>query len=214
MCSLDLSDPRGKAKGNRFLLASLNMDAILAEATIYRRRQALQRTTKGPGLQDAYDKTLERVRRQGGSKSRLGMEALMWISHCGRPLGSQELCHALGIEVGMEDFSIQNVLSIKTVLGYTLGLVTIDEEASTPRLLHFTLQEYLGQHPTLFVTAHSMMAETCLTYLNCRSIRALPQNLDNFLEKTPFLKYATYFWGDHAARGGDGASEISSVATS
>jgi len=177
------------------------MDAILAEATIYQRRLALDRMTKGPGLQDAYDKTLNRIRQQGGSKSRLGMEALMWISHCERPLRSQELWHALGVQLGAEDFSIQNVLSIRTVLGYTLGLVTLDEKASRPHLLHLTLQEYLGQHPTLFATAHSMMAEICLTYLNCLSIRALPPNLDNVLDAKPFLEYATCFRGDHAARG-------------
>jgi len=193
------------------------MDAVLAEATIHQRRQALHRITKGIGLQDAYDTTLNRISQQGGSKSRLGMDALMWISHCERPLGSLELCHALGVELGTEDFSIQNAPSIRTVLGYTLGLAIIDNEASTLRLLHFTLQEYLGQHSTLFVTAHSMMAEICLTHLNSRSIRALRPNLDivrrpffgppkwpgldDALRQTPFLEYATCFWGAHVARG-------------
>ena len=185
----------------RFLLASLNMDAILAEGTIHRRRQALDRMTKGFGLQDAYDTTLDRIRQQGGSRARLGMEALMWISRCERPLGSQELCNALGVESGSEDFSFQNVPSIRTVLCYTLGLVTIDDQGSTPRLLHFTLQEYLGQHPTLFVTADSMMAEICLTYLNSQSVWALAPDPEKALEIAPFLEYATCFWGAHAARG-------------
>ena len=185
----------------RFLIASLKIDAVLAEATIHQRRQALHRMTKGLGLQDAYDTTLGRIRQQGGSKARLGMKALMWISRCERPLRSLELCNALGVGIGAEEFSMQNVPSIRTVLGYTLGLATIDEEASTLRLLHFTLQEYLGQHPTLFVTAHSLMAETCLTYLNSRLVLALPLDLDKALETTPFLEYATCFWGTHAARG-------------
>jgi len=146
------------------------------------------------------------------------MEALMWISRSEQPFGSRELCHALGVELGAEDFSIENVPSIRTVIGYTLGLVTIDETASRPRLLHFTLQEYIGEHPTLFVTAHSMMAEICLTYLNSRSIRELRPNLDTVrvaspfsrpqcpglddaLRETPFLEYATCFWGAHATRG-------------
>jgi len=129
------------------------------------------------------------------------MEALMWISRCERPLGSQELCHALGVELGAEDLSTQNVPSMDTILGCTLGLVIIDQKASTPRLLHLTLQEYLEQYPILPVTAHSMMAEICLTYLNSRSVRALPPDLGNALKTTPFLKYATCFWGAHAARG-------------
>jgi len=185
----------------RLLLASLNMDAILAEATIHQKRQALGRAAQGFGLQDAYHATLDRIRQQGGSKARLGMEALMWISRSERPLESQELCHALGVELGEEGFTIQNVPSIQTVLGFTLGLVTFEEETSTPRLLHFTLQEYLEQHPTLFATADSTMAEICLTYLNCQLVRALPPDSLEALEIAPFLEYATCFWGTHAARG-------------
>jgi len=177
------------------------MDVILAEMTIHQRRRALHRMTKGLGLQDACDTTLDRIRQQGGSKSRTGMEALMWISHSERPLKSLELCHALGVELGAEDFNTHNVPLIATVLGCTLGLVTIDQEASKVRLLHFTLQEYIAQRPTLFVSAHSIMAETCLTYLNYRSIRALAPNIHNVPESTRFVEYATWFWGDHAARG-------------
>ena len=176
------------------------MDAILSEATIHQRRQALCRMTNGLGLQDAYSTTLNRIRQQDGSKARLGMEVLMWLSHCERTLKSEELCNALGVELGAEDVKIHNVPSIRTVLGCTLGLVRIDENTSTLRLLHHTLQEYLGQHPTLFVTAHSMMAEICLTYLNSRSIRASPPNLDTSAA-TPFIEYASCFWGTHAARG-------------
>ena len=205
---------------NRFLLASLNMDAILAEATIHQRRQVLHRMTAGLGLQDAYDTTLDRIRQQGGSKSKLGMEALMWVSHSERPLKLEELCHALGVELGAEELNRRNVPSICTVLGCTLGLVAVDKKESTVRLLHFTLQEYLGQYSIPFVTAHSMMAEICLTYLNYRSVLALRPNLDivrrrtavlkprirspdldDVLRATPFLEYASCFWGAHAARG-------------
>ena len=187
----------------RFLLVSLNMDTILAEATTHQKRQALLRVPQGLGLQDAYHATLDRIKQQGGSKARLGMEALMWISRSERPLGSRELCHALGVELGEEDFAIQNIPSIQTVLGFTLGLVTINEQASTPRLVHFTLQEYLEQDPTLFVKADSMMAEICLTYLNCRLVWALPPNPEEAreTETAQFLEYATCFWGTHAARG-------------
>jgi len=202
MFSLVVMSCKGRANyGLRFLLASLNMDAVLAEATIHQRRQTLHRIASGIGLHDAYDTTLNRIRQQSGSKSRLGMEALMWISHCERPLGSEELCHALGVELGAEDFSIQNVPSIKTVLGYTLGLAIIDDNALTPRLLHSTLQEYLEHHPTLFVTANSMIAEICLTYLNSTSVRALLPDPYSTLETSPFLEYSTCFWGAHATRG-------------
>ena len=180
---------------SRFLLVSLTMDAILAEVTIHRRRQALCRLSNGLGLQDAYDTTLDRIRQQGGSKKNLGMQTLMWISHSKRPLRSEELCYALGVELGVENFNVANVPSIRSVLGCTLGLVTIDEKASTLHLLHHTLQEYLRQQSTLFITPYSMMAEICLTYLNSF------QPDDPGLVEAPFVEYATCFWGTYARRG-------------
>ncbi|KAG0132801.1 hypothetical protein HOY82DRAFT_605807 [Tuber indicum] len=182
-----------------FLLVALKIDAILGEMTIHKRRQVLGEMSNGLDLSNAYEQTLNRIRQQGGGKGKLGIEALMWISRCERPLNSEELCYALGVELGEEDLNAQNVPLIQTILGCTLGLVKIDETASTVCLLHPTLQEYLGQHPTLFATAHSMMAEICLTYLNYRSIRELPPCLYTGPITTPFLEYATCFWGSHAA---------------
>jgi len=158
----------------RFLLVSLNVDAILQETTISRRRQKLGAITDGLGLGGAYSETLSRIKGQGGEKSRLGMAALMWISHAERPLKVDELCHALGVEIGSPDLDSDNVPSIRTLLSCCQGLVTVQKEASAVRLIHFTLQEYLRAHPRLFSTTHSTMAETCLSYLNSHQIKSLP----------------------------------------
>jgi len=175
------------------------MDAILAAPTVHQKRQALDRMANGLGLHDAYNTTLDRIRQQDGGKSKLGMAALMWISHCERPLRLEELRHVLGVELEVEDFTIDNIPSIETVLGCTLGLVTIDEEASTVRLLHLTLQEYLCEHPTLFVTPHSIMAEICLAYLNSTFLQEGEPGLSRVLWRSRFHEYATCFWGTHAA---------------
>ena len=130
----------------------------------------------------------------------LGMEALMWISHSERPLKGEELCHALAVEVGTTDLNTGNVPSVRTLLSCTLGLVTIDEQASTFRLVHFTLQEYILASPTLFHSPHSVIAEVCLTYLNFACIRGLPPTLPSPPPTTPFLGYASRYWGAHARR--------------
>ncbi|RPA93313.1 ankyrin [Choiromyces venosus 120613-1] len=186
-----------------FLLACLNMDTILAEPTIYKRRQALQKMANHPGLEGAYNSTLDRIRQQSGGKCKLGIEALMWISRSRRPLKKEELCHALGVESGAEDLIIDNVPSIEIVLSCTLGLIVIDEKAGTVHLLHKTLQEYLDKYSIPLATAHSMMAEICLTYLNYRSVRALSPRpghaLSKILRAMPFLDYATCCWGAYAA---------------
>jgi len=52
--------------------------------------------TGGLGLGDAYCATIERIKAQGGDKPRLGMEALMWISHAERPLSADRVPNGRG----------------------------------------------------------------------------------------------------------------------
>jgi len=185
---------------SRFLLVSLNIDAILQEPTIHLRRQRLGAMTDGFGLESVYGETLGRIKGQSGNKARFGIAALMWISHSERPLKADELCHALAVEIGSPNLNTDNVPSIGIVLICCQGLVSVDKETSTVRLIHFTLQGYLRAHPELFSTVHSTMAETCLTYLNSQEVRALSTSPAPDLQGTPFLEYSSLYWGVHAKR--------------
>ena len=93
----------------------------------------------GLELGDVYGATIERVKAQDGDKSRLGMAALMWISHAERPLQADELCRALAVRLGSTEFNTDNVPSMSTLISCCQGLITVDKEASTVRLIHFTL---------------------------------------------------------------------------
>ncbi|RPB00500.1 hypothetical protein L873DRAFT_1679841, partial [Choiromyces venosus 120613-1] len=147
-----------------FLLVTLHIDAILGEITIGGRREKLYQM--GHSLSDAYTVTIERIKKQGGGRSRSGMAALMWISLAKRPLKVPELCHALAVKVGARNLDSANVPSIQSILGCCLGLVIVDQETSTVRLIHATLQEYLQSHQDIFDSPHSNIAEVCLSYLN------------------------------------------------
>src|SRR5437879_1956371 len=138
----------------RFLLVSLNIDAILKEVTISERRQKLDAMTRGSHLGDAYATTLGRIKMQKGNRTRLGMEALMWVSNSERPLQASELCHALGVKIGSRDLDPESVPTTRILLGCSLGLLTVEESSSTVRLVHFTLQEYLSNNTSLFQSAH------------------------------------------------------------
>jgi len=151
----------------------------------------------GLGLGDAYDATIGRIKAQGGDRARLGIAALMWISYSERPLNVDEICHALGVEIGSTDMNTNNVPSIRTVLSCCQGLSAVDEGSSSIRLIHFTLKEYLSHHAHWFDRAHSKMAETCLTYLNFRAIRDLSSTPSRELLGTPFLRYSSIYWGIH-----------------
>ena len=186
---------------SRFLLVSLGIAAILGEVTISARRQKLDEMIKGNHLGDAYTTTLARMKAQKGSRSRLGIEALMWVSNSERPLKTSELCHALGVKIGSTDLDPENVPTIRTLLGCSLGLITIEAFSSTVRLVHFTLQEYLSNNPSLFQSPHSMIAEVCLTYLNFRCVQELSPALDSAPLTVPLVDYASCYWGRHIKRG-------------
>ena len=185
---------------SRFLLVRLNIDTVLQETTTHRRRQKLSAMTHGLGLGDAYDATLGRIKGQGGDKARLGISALMWISHAERPLKAGELCHALSVEIGSPNLNTDNVPSIGTLLASCQGLVVVEKEASTVRLIHFTLQEYLRTRTELFGAAHSTIAETCLNYLNSEQVKAISTSHSPDLQHSPFVEYSSLYWGVHAKR--------------
>jgi len=177
------------------------MDAILHESTIHRRRERLSKMTAGLELGDVYNSTIERIKEQDGDKSRLGMAALMWISHAERPLRVDELCHALAVELGSTYFSAGNIPSVSTLVSSCQGLITVDKEASTVRLIHFTLQEYFSAHLDIFNEPHSAIAETCLTYLNSQQVKALSTDPLAGTENAPFIEYCSAYWGGSMRRG-------------
>ena len=156
--------------------------------------------TDGLELEDVYGATIERIKAQDGDKSRLGMAALMWISHAERQLRADDLCYALAVQLGSTDFDVNNIPSMSTLLNCCQGLITVDKEASTVRLIHFTLQEYLSTRPDLFSKPHSAMAEICLTYLNSQSVKALSTDPSSDTLNAPFLEYCSVYWGVHAKR--------------
>ena len=160
------------------------------------------------GLEGAYGATIERIKAQGGDKSRLGMGTLMWISHAERLLTADDLCHALAIELGSTDFNASNIPSITTLANCCQGLITVNKEASAVRLIHFTLKDYLSAHPDIFSGPHAVMGEICLTYLNSQQVKALSADpstkhilgTNALLRSKPFLKYCSLYWGVHAKR--------------
>ena len=181
----------------RFLHVSLIIDTILREVTISERRRKLREMTKCNHLEDAYATALARMKAQKEGRSALGMEALMWVSNSERPLHTSELCHALGVKIGSADLDHESVPEIQTILRCSLGLITIEASSSTVRLVHFTLQENLSNHPSLFQNPHTMIAGVCLTYLNFRCVREIPPTLDSAPSTFPLAEYASCYWGKH-----------------
>ena len=71
---------------SRFLLVPLNIDAILHESTIHRKRVRLNKMADELELGGVYSTTVEQIKEQDGDQSALGVEASMWIIHADCPL--------------------------------------------------------------------------------------------------------------------------------
>ena len=80
--------PRQSANGyeSRFLQVSLDIDVILHEPTISGGREKPRKMAAGLQLRDGYDATIERIKAQGGEKSRPGKTASRWITGAEWPL--------------------------------------------------------------------------------------------------------------------------------
>ena len=161
-------------------------------------------------LNDALDSTLTRIRNLPDRKRRIGLYALMWVSHAKRPLLVNELSEALAIESDDEFLNRDSQPRLGVMVDCCMGLVTVDEKTSEVRLVHFSVQEYLlANQSALFPDAEKIIAEACITYSlfavfgegsGCRSGKS---EIEDLIIDHPFVRYACRCWGIHAERAND-----------
>ena len=72
-----------------------------------------------------------------------GMQILTWVYLAKRLLSIEELLFALAIEDGHSDRAEDIFPSRKTFLNSCLGLIVLDEQSTTVRLFHKSLQDFL-----------------------------------------------------------------------
>jgi ankyrin repeat protein len=155
-------------------------------------------------LSDAFVDTITRIQRLPESRSRLGMSALMWLSHSPRALTESELSDALATH------SVQNAVNAKyrpatkTILECCQGLAMIDSKGDI-RLAHYAIREYLKDHSKdLFHRAEATIAVTCLRYLTFENFQDGPWPTESDIKSRmgiyPFLTWAAMYWGQFARR--------------
>ena len=133
---------------------------------------------------------------------KLARQVLAWITYAQRLLTTEELRHALAIELDERALDDQNLNDTEEIVSVCAGLVTIDQESSIIRLTHYTTQEYfervrLEWNPS----AQEEIAAACLTYLlfdvfqsgSCASDKAFEQRL----AENPLFDYSTRYWSRH-----------------
>jgi hypothetical protein len=66
----------------------------------------------------------------------LGLKVLLWTSHALRPLGINELQHALAVEPDDGDYEEDAITSTALIVGSCAGLVMLDPGTGVVRLVN------------------------------------------------------------------------------
>ena len=155
-------------------------------------------------LSEAYESTLKRILEQPQNRSDLAIRIIGWVSHAERHLKVDELRHALAVEKGAHSIDDEDLTSIKIILQVCVGLLILDSESGTFRLIHYTAHEYFRQLHQQFAETQLDIAETCLTYLTyqpiCQGPCSTVEALQRRYESMPLLSYAAQCWGYHAVK--------------
>ncbi|TFK67250.1 hypothetical protein BDN72DRAFT_915034, partial [Pluteus cervinus] len=112
-----------------FLIAAMQFEYISSLTTKEKITIAISQI---PSDLDAhFDLTLKRISEQRSDLVELAKMVLMWLLHACRPLTATELCHAVGIQVGSNKFSVQGLTSPTMIIQACLGFVTLQKEGDS-----------------------------------------------------------------------------------
>ena len=192
----------------RFLLPVLQLQGILEAMTKSEVRRYLNNLS--PNLGQAFENTIQRIENEPLNRRQVATRALMWVSHARRPLKINELCHALGTNLGDKEFDQDNFPPPRSVIECCYGLIVLDDEGSTVRLVHYTLQDHLqSRRPQVFQQEETYITKVLITYLcldettcvisELETEESEVSNIDHsLLLASSFLQYAAANWGHHA----------------
>ena len=188
---------------NRFLLARLHVDSFLGKRNKHLVLSTLEKLSKGStALEEAYNEAIERIDGQLADDRSLARRTLCWLSYAQRLLTTNELCHALAVEPGDKFLNANNVNEIEDIIAVCAGLVTVDEESSIIRLVHYTTQEYIEQIRLKWMPgAQEEIAVACLTYLSFDTFRsgscADDEAFEQRVAENLFFDYSAHYWSEH-----------------
>ncbi|KAK5991754.1 Ankyrin repeat domain-containing protein 17 [Cladobotryum mycophilum] len=191
-----------------FLLAVLHFSMISQLPTKGHIKEALRSLPKGAaGLDTTYERTMQRIVNQGAGKAKLAKQALGYIVSARRPLGVQELQHALAIRENTNALDQDFIPDLELLQSICAGLITVEKESKIIHLVHYTTQEYFEREKQRWCpTAEADLAQACLTYLlfdafkpeTNRDVDHINEIISMRLESHPFYRYSAQFWAVHA----------------
>lgn len=149
-------------------------------------------------LHTAFEDTMQRIKRQSETRSRIALQALTWICRARRPIVLSELVDALAFRPRLVSVSPNHRPSRKTVLDSCHGLVTIDEESQVIRLVHYSVYAFLLGTQEDLIRDERFIAKLCIEYQmlqpfttgSCQDEGGIVDRLNH----CPFIEYAARYW--------------------
>ena len=159
-------------------------------------------------LDESYNEVMQRISHQETQQREAAMRILSWISYALRPLSFCELQHAISIEPEDDDVDEEAMLEREDVLSVCAGLLIMDQQSQTVRLIHYTAHDYFERfRDRLFPGFHANITLSCVTYLSLKALYKSRQWVyfwyregEHLFEEYPFVRYAAQYLGDHARR--------------
>ena len=180
-----------KANG-MFLLTRLQMDSLVNQTSARHVLKALQSLPEK--LNESFSDAIDRIKGQSQEYWQLARQVISWIFYAKRPLKISELREMLAVEPEDTKFDPFGLHERDLILEVCCGLVSIDEQDETIRLVHYSFQEYLttcwhGHWPK----AEETVAATCLTSLTLEG-----GSIYGFMpDHRRFFRYACRYWSEH-----------------
>lgn len=223
--SLDLEDNRlgvqieqrlSEESDGMFLWVRLMIKELLDQTTMTEMKEALDNLPVG--LDQFYGRILDNINSYPRNWKIKALRALQWIVCAVRPLTISELEIALAIEISQLDYDPWNRLQKPRDLIFKLcgPLIELDKSSDTIRIVHASVKDFLfSRHEQdssfswLLVNqekAHSLIAQSCLTYLSYGNIdyaavdsdlKSSLKFLDEFVQNYKLLAYSSMYWFEH-----------------
>lgn len=171
----------------RFLLAKLHCDALMMKTKPRDVLQALEKFREaGNALDRAYEETMERINSQADERKELAGRVLICITFCAQPLTVGEVQHAVAVDASSTDLKDYDLDNPNLMVSSCAGLVTVDAQSTTMRLVHYTTQIFLESLSEGFLlNPHGFLASCCLNYLD----------LDAFTDGHPYVDDSVFRFG-------------------
>ncbi|PTB57987.1 hypothetical protein M431DRAFT_77404, partial [Trichoderma harzianum CBS 226.95] len=217
ICREDIKTKITEAAEGMFLLAQLYFNIIKDKRTQKKIKDTLKELPIGRNTYDyTYEEAMKRIISQAPDTTELARVVLSWIVCAKRPLKALELQHALAVEPKKYRIDEENLLPIGDMASICAGLVTIEGNSGTVRLIHYTTHEYLERTMERWLPdAESVITTICTTYLllddfktgPCKPCGEYSHNgiayktdckYQKRLQSFPFYNYAANHWGHHA----------------